>query len=563
MSARSGGTGQAAVENGNEELAGLIAEATQLERGRASAYLEAARRAAEFAEQSGIPPAQKLRAQLELGNAYRINSHFQLALELFDGTVRAAADLPPGPRSNILALAHLRTAIVYDVVDAVPEGFRQIEKAHRYYSELNDDAGLATCGLVRGALYSRTGDLIQAVDCFLESLAYFRSVGDRGGAASALSNLSVMYRQLDRLDEAIAAGEEASELAQSLLLRAAALSNLAFALADAGRLEEAEMKSAEGSQLVMELGDYNYISENWRVHANLLSRQGRLAEARDLLHRVLDSARERGINRNVTQTHRDLARTYAALGDHRLALEHFESYHELAMADIRDRSRQQLELHRWQLELELAREQARQERDRRKQLAESLAELGAMHEQLSARATQLEWYSHRDALTELANRRYFDERLTREAERSRISGQAMSLLMIDLDDFKSVNDRFGHLIGDEVLRQSARLLESRTRRSDLCARLGGEEFAVLLTSDHDQEELVSVAEGLRAAFEQFDWTAVAAGLKVTVSLGAAAVAEVDHDPLRLLDLADRRLYAAKRAGRNRVVSGQPVRRQRR
>lgn len=561
MSARSGGIEQKVVES--EELAGLIAEAAQLERGRAPAYLEAARRATDFAEQPGIPSGQKLRAQLELANAYRISAHFQLALELLENIISAAADLPEEERSAVLALAHLRTAIVYDVVDAVPEGFQHLEKAQRYYTLLADEPGLATCGLVRGALYSRTGDLLQAANCFEESLAYYRSVDDRSGAASALSNLCVMYRQLDRLDEAIAAGEEASQLAQSLLLRSAALSNLAFALGHAGRLDEAEQKSVEASRLVMELGDQNYINESWRVHASILVWQDRITEARDLLHRVLDAAREHGINRNVSQAHRDLSRVYAQLGDHRLALEHFETYHELAMADIRNRSRQQLELHKWQLELEMARDQARQERDRRKQLAESLAELGAMHEQLSARASQLEWYSHRDALTELANRRYFDERLTREAELSRVSGQSMSLLMLDLDDFKSVNDRYGHLVGDEVLRQAARLLESRTRRSDLCARLGGEEFAVLLASDHDEDELVSVAEDLRAAFEQFDWTAVAAGLKVTISIGAATITEVDHDPLRLLDLADRRLYAAKRAGRNRVVSGQPVRRQRR
>ena len=561
MSARAGSIEPIPAESG--ELNILIRQAAQLERGRAQDYLEAARRAADLAEEVGIPLSQKLRAHLELFNAYRVNSYFTQALEVLDGVVSAAAEVRPEERSRILALAHLRSAIVYDVVDAVTLGFQHLEKASRYYSELQDEAGLATCGLVRGALYSRTNDPEHAAECFLESLEYYRSVNDTSGAASALSNLCVMYRHLGRLEDAIAAGEEASSLAESLLLRSAALSNLSFALAQAGRLAEAEQISLESGKLVEELGDYNYIIEFRRVYGTILSNQGRLLEARDLMNETLAAAAEKGIHRNVTQTHRDLSIVYRKLGDYRQALEHFEKYHDLALADSRDESRQQLELHKWQLELERARDQAEQERNRRKQLAESLAELGEMHEQLSARATQLEWYSHRDALTELANRRYFDERLTREAERSRISGQAMSLLMIDLDDFKSVNDRFGHLIGDEVLRQSARLLESRTRRSDLCARLGGEEFAVMLTSDHDQEELVSVAEGLRAAFEQFDWTAVAAGLKVTVSLGAAAVAEVDHDPLRLLDLADRRLYAAKRAGRNRVVSGQPVRRQRR
>lgn len=561
MSARAGSIEPIPEESG--ELNILIRQAAQLERARAQDYLEAARRAADLAEEKGIPLAQKLRAQLELGNAYRVNSYFPQALEVLDGVITAAADVRVEQRNPILALAHLRSAIVYDVVDAVTLGFQHLEKASRYYTELNDEAGLATSGLVRGALYSRTNDLDHAVECFLESLEYYRSVDDNSGAASALSNLSVMYRQLDRLDDAITAGEEASGMADSLLLRSAALSNLSFALSQAGRLEEAEQISLESGKLVEELGDYNYIIEFRRVYATILSNQGRLEEARDLMNETLKAAAEKGIHRNVTHTHRDLSIVHRKLGDYRQALEHFEKYHELALADSSDRSRQQLELHKWQLELERARDQAEQERNRRKQLAESLAELGEMHEQLSARATQLEWYSHRDALTELANRRYFDERLTREAERSVLTNEAVSLLMIDLDDFKSVNDQHGHLVGDEVLRQAARLLESRTRRTDLCSRMGGEEFAVLLTSDHDRDEVLAVAEDLRNSFENFDWTGVAANLRVTASIGVASLDEVDHDPLKLLDLADRRLYAAKRAGRNRIISGQPVRRQRR
>ncbi len=545
------------------DLHGLLEQAALLENERAADYLELARLAADMAEEPGVPLGERLRAQSELGNAYRINSHFTQALEALNGVIIAAVELPGRERSQMLALAHMRSAIVYDVLNSIRAGLEQLELANRYYTELGDEAGLAKSGLVRGALYSRAEDFDHAVECFLGSLAYYRAAGDNSSAASALSNLCVMYRILGRNDEAIMAGREAGELAANVLVRAAAQSNVAFALANAGRIEEAEAQLLEGGRLVEEMGDPNYIIEHQVVRASVAEAAGRLTEARDILEDALSAASAKGIRRNVIRAHSELVGLYRQLGDYRLALEHFEQYHELAMADAKDHSRQQLELHKWHTELEQTRIQAQQERDRRKQLAESLAELGVMHEQLSARATKLEWYSHRDALTELANRRYFDERLALEAERSELTGASVSLLMIDLDDFKSVNDRFGHLAGDEALRKTARLLESHTRRTDLCARMGGEEFAVLLTSDHDQAELLAVAEDLRSAFDNHDWTAVVPDLKVTISIGIASLDEVNHDPLSLLHLADSRLYAAKRSGRNRVISGQPTRRRKR
>ena len=263
----------------------------------------------------------------------------------------------------------------------------------------------------------------------------------------------------------------------------------------------------------------------------------------------------------MTRGHGLLAEVYRDLGDFPNAYMHLEKYHELMLAQSRKKAASQMEVHKWRLELESARLQAEQERERQRHLTQSLAELNDMHEKLSERAVQLEWNSYRDALTELANRRYFDERLTREAERSLDSGNGVSLLIIDLDEFKSINDRFGHPVGDEVLRTTARLMQAGTRRSDLCARLGGEEVAVLLTTDVQDSDLHHLAEQLRRAFSEHDWNAIAPGLTATISIGTASLSEVDHDPIMLLKLADQRLYAAKRAGRNQVITGKPLKRQ--
>jgi len=123
--------------------------------------------------------------------------------------------------------------------------------------------------------------------------------------------------------------------------------------------------------------------------------------------------------------------------------------------------------------------------------------------------------------------------------------------LIDVDHFKQVNDRFSHGVGDEVLKQLASIMRANCRQRELAARLGGEEFVVIVESV-DEADIGRVAERLRVAVERFDWPSLCAGLRVTVSIGVARSSEVAVGT-DLLVVADRRLYAAKRTGRNRVM----------
>ncbi|MEZ4665631.1 MAG: GGDEF domain-containing protein [Thermomicrobiales bacterium] len=154
--------------------------------------------------------------------------------------------------------------------------------------------------------------------------------------------------------------------------------------------------------------------------------------------------------------------------------------------------------------------------------------------------------SQMDALTGLANRRGFDARLSEEVARSRRYGHALSLLMIDIDDFKQVNDRFGHGTGDESLRATARAIESSVRSIDIAARYGGEEFAVILP-ETTADGAVVVAERIRRANESST-----VPVETTVSIGGAELDPSDADGSRLIASADAALYVAKRSGKNRV-----------
>ena len=158
-----------------------------------------------------------------------------------------------------------------------------------------------------------------------------------------------------------------------------------------------------------------------------------------------------------------------------------------------------------------------------------------------------------DGLTGLYNHRHFHERLTLEVERSQRSGLPLSLLMLDVDNFKLFNDTHGHPAGDEVLRQLARVLTDTRRANDVVARYGGEEFAVILV-DTAKFTAAKVAERVRerVAAHDFSDAAQKAG-KISVSVGVATFPEDGTDAEVLVRSSDTALYAAKRAGRNRVV----------
>lgn len=310
-----------------------------------------------------------------------------------------------------------------------------------------------------------------------------------------------------------------------------------------GRLDEAWALFEEMLQYGSRLKNPHLQAEALLHMGKLHTMRGAMLQARDCLDESVKLASGAKVQHLVAQAQEGLAHWYEARGEFKEALAQYRHYmglHEQLL-------RRELESTAKARALWVEFQQARRDAEAYRQRAEHLS---ARNEALAEQASRHRRDALHDPLTGLANRRYLDEKLAGLAA-SLSPGMQLSLAIIDIDDFKGINDSFTHTLGDAVLRQLAAELRATSRESDLAARHGGDEFVIVLPGTGG-EGAHQVMDRLRQRVGQHDWTALAKGLKVTLSVGVAEIA-AGESVSTLMHRADEALYAAKHRGRNQVV----------
>jgi diguanylate cyclase (GGDEF)-like protein len=490
-----------------------------------------------------------------------------------------------------LGFGHFVAAEYEQAIDALSEGL-EIGR------ELEDHALLRDCSNYLGAVYSSLGDYATGIEYVQDTLDLSRLAADSEGIASALTNLGLLHHYLGHNDQAVEFHQESVNLSRELSdqkRESAALNNLGIALTKLERFEQAaevlrqvlplaravddalaegralanlaevygqlgrHQEALEASEQSLALlrtcggpeGETQGLFSLGMAHFNL----GALEDAARHFKLALQFAETTGSKALAHQLHRQLAVVHKSLGDLDKALTHYERHHILERELSSEEAERKVRATSAQRDAERARAESEIFRLRNIELARAVSSFTEVDKQktdllreLHEKSAELERQAQEDVLTGLFNRRHLETTLATEFAHCRQNRLPLCVAMIDVDHFKQINDRYSHMMGDQVLAQLAMILQNSSRSRDTVARYGGEEFVIAMPATTETQALVS-CERLRQAVENHDWSVFHPELRVTISIGLADDRHVENHE-KQLHLADARLYEAKRQGRN-------------
>jgi len=440
--------------------------------------------------------------------------------------------------------------------------------ALRIYESIGDEQGVAGCLSTIGTIYLNLERFDRAIESYTRALPIAEKIGDRNRVGILHSNLGTIYIGQEHYEDALEEFSKALPILEetgSALDVLTTLANIGGAYKRLGRYDEALAANREILERAEQVDSRIRMTDALMDMAEILTKQRRYDEAEPNVVRALDIARKEALKRKEEDAERIYSELCEARGDYPCALQHLKRSKELrgqifteenarAIADLRlkyETEKNENELRARELEIE------RDKRTRTLLIAVTLIVLVlaiANYGRYRAKRREnilLDRLARTDVLTGVANRRSILESLDREHRRMQRDGRPFSVVLLDIDHFKSVNDRLGHEAGDEVLVQVAKALRNSVRDIDEVARWGGEEFLALLPAC-SLVEGVEVAERIREHVQQLEIGTSESPIHVTISAGVSTIGEGESidDCLRR---ADRSLYEGKQQGRNRVV----------
>ena len=531
----------------------------QLRLAEPAAALSKARTALSLFDTLAEPEGQR-RALNLLGIIYGESDNLTGALETFLLTQRLCEALGDAA-GEADALNNTGVACLYlgDYTGALEYHSRSLA----LYETLGSLPGQGKTLLNIGVVHYELGHFDEALSYLLKSLELEEALGEKHTYALVLCNLGRTYLELAVFDEALLYIQKSLSLMEALgdrLGSSYVRDYLGLAYQQFGRASEAHRCWQASLETKEALGDKKGVAET-SLHLGRLYTAGgelhSLERALKTLHAGLVCAQQADAKVAAYMSHQALAEVYVQKGQFHEAYTHLEHYASLKSAVFNTDSDLRFQSLRVRSEVEQAEREREIYRLKNVELANALAELHDLttslqraDEEKSRLLKQLEVQAQRDALTGLYNRRYFDAQLEREFGRATRFNRNLSVVMCDIDNFKSVNDTYSHQVGDDVLRRVAGILAAGLRKVDTLARYGGEEFVILLP-ETSAREAAEVCERMRRAVERYRWVDQPQ-LEVTVSIGISDDLAVAHHE-RLIYHADRHQYQAKRSGKNQIA----------
>lgn len=454
--------------------------------------------------------------------------------------------------------------LVYQALQQPVEAMEYLLKSLKIAEKTNLPEDLAYPLSNLGELFQELGQPDRALEYYQRGLAVAQQSTDRAIESTLLKNVGQMQAQLGNFEQAKQHLEESLKLCE----QTGNLHDMGMTLLAMGQVytlfdqyKPAGKALTKALKIMEQLQDPNICIKILYALANNLYKQGCPDQALPQLEKALKLAQETDGAPMVSQIYRLMAHTHERLGDYEQAFRHYRAYHHASLQDMNaQENEKRIQALTAKTEIEKAQQETESERSKSAQLAEALHAARQSDEQkekllkqLETQAAMLQQLAREDGLTGVANRRWLDLQLLREYERARRFNHPLSIAMLDIDNFKSINDRFTHITGDKVLRAIADRLKNRIRSVDIIGRYGGEEF-MLIMLETTEAQASRVCENIRAEIESSSWKKYHPELEtITISIGVAGL-ESASNLEELVTKADQQLYLSKQGGKNRVCT---------
>ncbi|MFN8495072.1 MAG: tetratricopeptide repeat-containing diguanylate cyclase [Caldilineaceae bacterium] len=399
--------------------------------------------------------------------------------------------------------------------------------------------------------YIELGDFTNALDYLLRSLALARASKEAISTSAVLDSLADLHLRMRDLPKALEYAQESLTLARTENLDFDI--NLGISLITLGKIYLAMQDYPQAVLCFQEAATVSgEVTANHRIATALhmlgvtFRCQGEFHKATCVLEYVLNLTQELGTRPLQADCLGELAQCYKALSNYQQALAYYEQFHETKESIFNERTATRFKTLQIVHEVEKARKEAELYQLRNVELQHEI-------EQREHAQAALEDLATKDPLTGLFNRRHFFTLATKQFTQALSYRRPLSVLLLDVDHFKLVNDTYGHRTGDQALQSVAEQLRRGLRVTDIISRYAGDEFIILLP-ETDGEQAIQVAERLRFRIEAQELVASISPARITISFGVATLDAETQNLDELLEYADQALYIAKQLGRNNVQS---------
>lgn len=530
-----------------------------------------------------------------MGVSYRYLAEYSLALDQYK---QALLGFRETGSEGIVAVTLSNIGVIHYYLGERDKAMTYYTRSLEIHRRLKNASGEAALLNQIAVIYDDEEQYDKALDFYQKSLALYEDIKDPRGIVDPLNNIGIIhYRHFHDYSRAEAEFRRVLQLRRSMddvYGESVSLNNLGNVFLSQGKLHEALDHYQRSLTLKKKIGNRRELTDTLRDMGEVYRRLGNSRLAMQYLQESLDLAVEIGAEKEEMNAHLDLSRIHDKAGKPASALRHYRRYHELSM------KQRGIELSRISKEMQARFESAQKERKiaeltsyqnrqtrvrdlllfslamlllilllvynrfrlrrmahtRQTELMEKVQRqkehLEALNQVLERKNREFYRNAIMDSLTGIYNRAYLDDSMTREIRRCRRREHPISLIMMDIDHFKRVNDAHGHLTGDRVLKLMAERIRSQIRGEDILGRYGGEEFLLILPGVTGANT-AAVAEKIRRAVAEEPFAFEDTSTSLTLSLGCATMQPGQEvSAMELLKASDEALYCSKRDGRNRV-----------